>query len=64
MTSVRYEMQIKTDGYSWKYFDDKKKIEDLECFGYYKRYYEEGKTGTDARIVKIETTRTVMPDAQ
>jgi len=58
--TTRYEMQIKTDGYEWVYFDDKKNKSDLKCFDYYKRFYEEGKTKVDARIVKIETTRTVL----
>jgi len=60
MSSVRYEMQIKTDGYGWEYFDDKKNVKDLNCFGYYRKLYSQGKTATDARIVKIETIKTVI----
>ncbi len=60
MTSTRYEMQVKTDGYKWEYFDDKPEIIELECFEFYKQHYLDGKTSTDARIVKVETIRTVL----
>ena len=55
MKSTRYEMQIKTKVGRWKYFDDKKTVEELTCFDMYEKHSK-----YDVRIIRIETIKTVM----
>lgn len=58
-TSVYYEMEIKTTGFSWEFFDNNRRIERLiPNYNNYRSLFKQGKTATDARIIKIETTRT------
>ena len=58
--TVRYEMQIRTKSdpkQKWRYFDDKKTIDELDCYGLYEKHSK-----YDARIIKITTTKETVKE--
>lgn len=61
MMSVRYEMQIRVKSspkQKWVYFDDKKTIDELDCYDMYEKHSK-----YDARIIEITTSKEVIKES-
>ena len=58
--NVRYEMQIRTKSdpkKKWRHFDDRKTIDELDCYEMYKKH-----PLYDAKIIKITTSKEMVKE--